>query len=175
MEPLPADVEDQVRRNAFDALLTRISSAPILLFHPDHANYPDHANTRSVLENYVTHQREPAYCNHSTHVDSRRPIEEFPPDPDAHTLAPYATLICTKQQIVREFFAAIRREDDESVALLIQNNLVTANTTNRYGLTPLLAAIVANVIRIVKQLLDLGADPNKFGVISGKVNSSFST
>ena len=166
MEPLPAYVEDQVPQNAFAALLTRISSEPILLLNPD-------PNAHSILENYVTRQRAPAYCSHSMHVDSRRPIEEYPADPDAHTFAPDTTLICIKQQIVRELFAAIRREDDESVALLIENNLVTANTTNMYGVTPLLAAIVANVMRIVKQLLDLGADPNKFGVASGKVSSNF--
>ena len=157
MEYLPAFVEDQAPQNAFDALLTRIIFSPVILRLPD---------ARMILESYVEGQRAPAYhLDDVTSAPSPRPIEEYPPDPDLSMLVPDPTLICIKQRIVEEFFIAIRKEDDESVGLLIQNNLVTANTTNQGGLTPLLAAIVANVMPIIKQLLVLGADPNAFGVI----------
>ena len=158
MEYLPAFVEDQAPQNAFVALLTRIIFSPVILRLP---------GARMILESYVVEgQREPAYhLDDATSVLPPRPIEEYPPDPDLSMLVPDPTLICIKQRIVEEFFIAIRKEDDESVGLLIHNNLVTANTTNQGGLTPLLAAIVANVMPIIKQLLVLGADPNAFGVI----------
>ncbi len=158
MERLPAYVEDQVPQNAFDALLTRIISSPAILRLPD---------ARIILETYVEGQRAPPYHLYdAASFPSPRPIEEYPADPDLSMLVPDPTLICIKQRIVEELFRAIWREDDESVALLIQNNLVTANTTHKGGLTPLLAAVLANVMPIVKQLLVLGADPNKFGVMT---------
>lgn len=70
-----------------------------------------------------------------------------------------------KQHIILEFFNSISREDTESITLLIQHNLVTANTTNKIGCTPLLAAIASQNggnLALVITLLDLGADPNAF-------------
>jgi ankyrin repeat protein len=64
-----------------------------------------------------------------------------------------------------ELFYAITRQDSEAIALLIQNNLVTANTTSGAGRTPLLEAISTKNIPTVKELLDFGADPNAFGVV----------
>ena len=166
MEPLPGYVEDQLPQNAFDALLTRIASPATTLRHP---------NARVILESFVEGQRAPAYhLDDTTNVQAPSPIEEYPSDPEPSSLEPDPVLIHIKKRIVEEFFEAIRREEDEFVALFIQNNLVTANTTNKGGLTPLLAAIVANVMPIVKQLLVLGADPNKFGVMVSVTPKSFS-
>lgn len=168
MEPLPAYVEDQVPQNAFDALLTRISL-------PIDVTLPRHPNARVVLESYVESQKAPAYnVDDAANVQSPSPISEYPADPDSiNVVAPDPILLRVKQRIVEEFFRAIEREEDESVALLIQNNLVTANTTNRAGGTPLLAAISANVMPIVKQLLDLGADPNAFGQVVSILSNPF--
>ena len=158
MGPPPACVENQLPQNAFDALLTRITSPATTLRYP---------NARVILESYVEGQRaQDHHLDDATNIQSPIPIEEYPSDnPYSSSLAPDPALVHIKQRIVEEFFIAIRKEDDESVGLLIQNNLVTANTTNQGGLTPLLPAIVANVMPIIKQLLVLGADPNAFGVI----------
>jgi hypothetical protein len=61
-----------------------------------------------------------------------------------------------KQQIVKELFNAIEREDAEAIALLIQWNLVTANTTSEFDQTPLVEAVSTKNIAIVKVVLDLG-------------------
>jgi ankyrin repeat protein len=74
-------------------------------------------------------------------------------------------LTLVKQQIVNELFNAISREDAQDIALLITHNLVTANTTSKTGQTPLLAAVSTKNIAIVREVLDLGADCNKFGVV----------
>lgn len=167
MEPPPACVENQLPLNAFDALSTRITSPATI------ARYP---NARIVLESYVEGQRAQAHhLDNSTNIQPPIPNEEYPSDdPYSSSLAPDPTLVHIKQRIVAEFFKSIGRGEDIFVALFVQNNLVTANTTNKYGLTPLLAAIASNVMPIVKQLLALGADPNTFGVIVSAPSKAFS-
>ena len=151
-EPLPLYVQDQVPQSSFDALLTRIA-APISTMHPD---------ARTILESFVESQKAPAYDGPEK-SKSREPIDHYPLV-EAGSIPDELTRV--KQQIVRELFNAITREDAEAIALLIQLNLVTANTTGVNGQTPLLAAISTKNIAIVKGLLDLGADCNNFGVVS---------
>jgi ankyrin repeat protein len=93
----------------------------------------------------------------SQKAEPPKPIEEFP-------IMGVDLLTRVKQHIVVELFQAIRREDSETVALLIQNNLVTANTSES-GRTPLLEAISTKVVHLVKELLEFGADPNAFGIV----------
>jgi hypothetical protein len=71
------------------------------------------------------------------------------------------------QDIVRMLFDAIKTKKDEVVAVLIETGIVTAETTNQDGRTPLLAAIEAGNIRTVQQLMDFDADVNALGIVKG--------
>ncbi|KIM48653.1 hypothetical protein M413DRAFT_437838 [Hebeloma cylindrosporum] len=143
-EPLPGYVQDQLPQSTFDAVVTRIATASREL------------DAREILESFIESQKAPAYEG-SQKPEAPKPIEEYPRGTDP--------LTGVKQQIVAELFLAITREDSETIAVLIQNNLVTANTKDRTGRTPLLAAISTTFIHLVKELLDFGADPNAFGVV----------
>ena len=132
-------------------LLTRIT-VPISTTHPD---------AHTILQSFVEGQKAPAY-NGPEKSKSCEPIDHYPLV-EAGSITD--DLTCVKQQIVKELFNAIRRQDAEAIALLIQHNLVTANTTSESGQTPLLEAISTKNITIVKEVLDLGADCNKFGVV----------
>lgn len=70
-----------------------------------------------------------------------------------------------KQQIIREYFLGIKQEKPEVIDLFISRELVTANTVDEDGQTPLLAAVAMKNIKIVQQLLDHGAEPDAFGVV----------
>lgn len=144
IEVIPSYDPNQLPQSPFDAVLTRI------------ANSTRDPDARVTLESFVESQKAPAY-DESQKAEAPKPIEEYPmgTEPLTHV----------KQQIVVELFRAIEREDSETVALLIQNNLVTANTRREAGRTPLLEAISTKIIHLVKELLDFGADPNAFGVV----------
>ena len=144
IEPLPDYIQDQVPQSTFDAVVTRIAIA---------TREPD---ARVILESFIESQKAPAYEG-SQKAEAPKPIEEYPEGTEPLTRV--------KQQIVIELFLAIRREDSETIAVLIQNNLVTANTKSETGGTPLLEAISTKIIHLVKELLDFGADPNAFGVV----------
>ena len=147
-EPLPLYVQDQVPQDPFDALLIRIA-APISSIHPN------------ALKILVAEYQAPAYSELEK-SKSREPIDDYPLV-DGRSTPDESTRL--KQQIVKELFNSISREDTEAVALLIQHNLVTANTTSERGQTPLLEAISMGSIRMVKEVLRLGADCNKFGEV----------
>jgi hypothetical protein len=155
-EPLPLYVQDRVPQSSFDALLTRIV-APISTAHPD---------VRTILESFVESQKAPAY-NGPEKSTTREPINHYPLVTGFNT----DELTRLKQQIVQELFNSIWREDVEAIALLIQHNLVTANTTSESGQTPLLAAVSTKNIAIVKAVLDLGANCNEFGVVVSDICS----
>ena len=70
-----------------------------------------------------------------------------------------------KQNIIREYFLGIKQEKPDVIDLFISRGLVTANTVDEDGQTPLLAAVATKNIKIVQQLLDLGAEPDAFGVV----------
>jgi hypothetical protein len=144
IEPLPAYVQNQLPQSPFDAVLTRIALST------------RDPNARVILESFVESQKAPAYTGSQT-AESPKPIEEYPMGTEP--------LIRVKQQIVVELFRAIRNEESETIAILIQNNLVTANTRSEAGKTPLLEAISTKILSLVKILLDFGADPNAFGVV----------
>ncbi|KAF2651399.1 ankyrin [Lophiostoma macrostomum CBS 122681] len=71
------------------------------------------------------------------------------------------------QDIVRMFFDALTTKKDEIVAVMIESGIVTTETTNQYGRTPLLAAIEAGNIRTVQQLMDFDANVNALGIMRG--------
>ena len=150
-EPLPLYDQDQVPQNSFEMLLTRIA-VPITNIYSD---------PRRILERFVDSRRPPTY-NGPENPHPREPIDQYPlPEPGTTT----GELMRVKQQIVKELFNSIQKEDEEAIALLIQHNLVTANTTSETGQTPLLEAISTKNLTIVKAFLDFGADANKFGVV----------
>ncbi|KAF2715249.1 hypothetical protein K504DRAFT_457419 [Pleomassaria siparia CBS 279.74] len=74
----------------------------------------------------------------------------------------------TQREIVVDYFTAIISKQDEVVAALIESGVVTTETTNFDGRTPLVAAIEAGNIRMVQRLLDLGADVNMFAVVDDR-------
>jgi len=152
IEPLPVYVQNQVPQSPFDAALTRIA---ISMRIPD---------ARVILESFIESQKAPAYNRSHTATEPPKPIEEYPIGTEPLTRV--------KQQIVVELFRAIRKEESETIALLIQNNLVTANTRSEAGRTPLLEAISTKIIHLVKELLDFGADPNAFGVVVRSFSST---
>lgn len=146
-EPLPLYVQDQLPQDPFDALLTRIAA-------PISSTYP---NAHKIL---VAECQAPAYSGPEK-SKSREPIDHYPLLNEG--ISDESTRV--KQQIVKKLFNSIWREDTEAVALLIQHNLVTANTTSESGQTPLLEAVSTKSIHMVKEVLRLGADCNKFGVV----------
>ena len=151
MEPLPLYDRDQVPQSSFDMLLTRIVVAVSGV----------HSDPRAILESFVDSRRPPAY-NGPEMRHPREPIDQYPlPGPGIVA----GDLMRVKQQIVKEFFNAIQREDEEAIALLIQHNLVSVNTTSEIGQIPLLEAVLTKNITMVKAFLDFGADANKFGVV----------
>lgn len=146
IEAIPSYVPNQLPQSPLDAVLTRIATSTRI------------SDARVILESFVESQKAPAYDeSESQKVEAPKPIEQYPFGVDP--------IIRVKQEIVEELFRAIRREDSETVSLLIQHNLVTANTTSKDDRTPLLEAISTKIIHLVKELLDFGADPNAFGVI----------
>ncbi|KAF2248968.1 ankyrin [Trematosphaeria pertusa] len=72
-----------------------------------------------------------------------------------------------RQQVVSTYFNAIKSKNDEFVAMLIESGLVTTETTDKNGRTPLLAAVEAGNVRTVQQLMDFDAHVNAFGVTAG--------
>lgn len=90
------------------------------------------------------------------------PITEYPqPEPGCF----FTTQ--SRQCIVITYFIAIQTKKDELVAALIENGLVTTETTDAEGRTPLLAAIEVGNIRTVQQLMDFDANVNAYGMTTG--------
>lgn len=72
------------------------------------------------------------------------------------------TLSANKDVLMSQFVSAIHEGEDQVVAVLIQSNLVSPNTSLQGG-TPLLKAVATRNIKMVERLLSLGADRNAFG------------
>lgn len=66
-------------------------------------------------------------------------------------------------RIVFTYFNAIRTKKDEVVAMLIDRGLVTADTLDGFGVTPLLTAVAHGDVRMVQELVDFGAQIDRFG------------
>lgn len=91
------------------------------------------------------------------------PITAYPLSHDHRYNLPVNRTHNLRQDIVRSFNATTTKKD-EAVALMIEHNLMTANTTDATGQTPLLAAVSVGNVRMVQELADLGADVNDYGV-----------
>ena len=68
-------------------------------------------------------------------------------------------------QALDTYFSAIKTKKDDVVALFIENGILTANTTSRDGVTPLLAAVEAGNVRMVRKLIEFDADVNTYGCV----------
>lgn len=66
-----------------------------------------------------------------------------------------------RSSLIRNFAMTIEAGQEDVMALLIENNLMTANT-RFYGLSPLCLAVLQKNVRMVQQLIELGAEPNDF-------------
>lgn len=72
------------------------------------------------------------------------------PDPEAE-----------RRNIIESYFSCIRTSNSELISAFIDGGIVTPNTKSDTGETPLVAAVRANHVRIVQQLVDYGADVNE--------------
>ncbi|KAF3922045.1 hypothetical protein ABW20_dc0107190 [Dactylellina cionopaga] len=60
--------------------------------------------------------------------------------------------------VVQTFFDCIKNENSELISALIDGGFVKVNTKDQDGVTPLVAAVRANHVRTVQQLVDYGAN-----------------
>ncbi|KAF2682200.1 ankyrin [Lentithecium fluviatile CBS 122367] len=154
-------------------LYDNTDAGPSVSYHHTHdidptlPSYTEHATTlRDRVQHLVAETRNDEeglpitkYPDSSPGSDSLYGI--LPERHDGH--APYRRC----QLIVKMYFDAITSKKDEVVALLIESGLVTTETTNEAGRTPLLAAVEAGNVRTVQQLMDYDAKVNAFGVTAG--------
>jgi hypothetical protein len=148
MEPLPLYVEQESELTDLQALVAALSTSSIL--------YPlDRDIVNAFVESQAQVEAGPKKAG------APEPIMEYPV---AQIRQPHDELLRVRQAIVTGLFDAISKGQYEAIALFINNNLVTANTTNERGKTPLLAAVATKNLQIVQELLDFGADPDGFGI-----------
>ncbi|KAK6520978.1 hypothetical protein TWF506_001214 [Arthrobotrys conoides] len=86
----------------------------------------------------------------------REDAEEANPQGSASTSGPIP-----HANIVETFFDAIANENSELISAFIEGGFVKVDTKSSHGVTPLVAAVRANHVRIVQQLVDYGADVNE--------------
>ncbi|KAI8631108.1 hypothetical protein F5Y19DRAFT_482985 [Xylariaceae sp. FL1651] len=95
-------------------------------------------------------------CLNGGHASLKTPENAIRPEYDA--------FLSGQPNIVVAYFAAIKAGSHDVVGGLVEAGLVTTETTHDDGRTPLLAAIEAGRLETVRLLLELGADPNAYGV-----------
>jgi Ankyrin repeat len=149
MEPLPLYVEEETA-------LSRLQALVAALPHPSSHLHPlDPDTVNAFIESQTMVQ---------PGTKSTGPPEPIMEYPGSAFQQPINEVMRIRQAIVTGFFDAISKGQGETIELFINRNLVTANTTNEWKKTPLLAAVAAKNVRIVQELLDFGADVNAFGV-----------
>ncbi|KAK6539097.1 hypothetical protein TWF694_010636 [Orbilia ellipsospora] len=62
-----------------------------------------------------------------------------------------------RPDLIKTFFDCIKNENSELISAFLDGGLVKVNTKNNDGVTPLVAAVRANHVRVVQQLVDYGA------------------
>ncbi|OAX82450.1 hypothetical protein ACJ72_03200 [Emergomyces africanus] len=66
--------------------------------------------------------------------------------------------------ITRLLFSSISTGNNETISWLISQNLITPNTLDTNGKSPLLAAVESRSMRTIQELVDLGADPDAYAI-----------
>ena len=143
--PLPAYIKHEGGQSSISILLSFWSADPV-----GRSMYP---NLSSIV---VVEERSRLTS------EGILPIRFSPPRDHSSQQERIAT-IGYQRFIVSSFYDAITRKLDDVTISFIDNGLVTANTTSRDGGTPLVAAVAAESVRIVQELIRLGADCNAFG------------
>jgi hypothetical protein len=150
MEPLPVYIEEETPLTDLQALIGSLK-------HPRTRSSPlDRDTVNAFIESQTMIQ--PGMKA----TGPPEPIMEYPGGRLYES--PANEVMRIQQAIVIGLFDAISKGQEKAIAMLINNNLVTANTTNALKKTPLLAAIATKNVRVVEELLDFGAEVNAFGV-----------
>ena len=144
IEPLPAYVAEQDGQGSVQALLSG------LLQSTDDGPGLDPTVVKELLE--AEHQRR------SDKKQIGRFASYYGHDSDTDELAYLA------DAINRALFDAIAKGQSEYIALLLDNKLIDPNTIDRNGKSPLLAAVEAQRVRIVQELVDFGAETDEYAV-----------
>ncbi|PGH06687.1 hypothetical protein AJ79_06471 [Helicocarpus griseus UAMH5409] len=66
--------------------------------------------------------------------------------------------------IIRLLFRSIAASKSETISWLLSQNLVTPNTINLDGMSPLLAAVKVRSTRMIQTLIDFGAEPDVYAI-----------
>jgi hypothetical protein len=144
IEPLPAYVAEEDGQGSVQALLSG------LLQSTDDGPGLDPTVVKELLE--AEHQRR------SDKKQIGRFSSYYGHDSDTDELAYLA------DAINRALFDAIAKGQSEYIALLLDNKLIDPNTIDRNGKSPLLAAVEAQRVRIVQELVDFGAETDEYAV-----------
>lgn len=100
------------------------------------------------------------------------PILSYPP-PSNDFLFEHSKDLDKRRRIVNAYFRAIESGNVELVASFWGFNLVTIETTDAGGKTPLLAAVEAGLTHMVRYLLDVGASIDNYGITATLVVGRF--
>ena len=92
--------------------------------------------------------------------DLKLPLLHFPETPrDGAGWAAFQA----ESDIITAFHKAVRTQNTEAVCTMIQQGLVSPDVTNASGATPLIAAVEAGNATMVRTLLGLGAELERYG------------
>ncbi|KAF2271306.1 ankyrin [Westerdykella ornata] len=93
-------------------------------------------------------------------ADLPLPLLTYPPsNPDSSSTNREINL---QQEIITSFFLALSNKNIPLTSAFLSSGLVSAESTDNHGCTPLLAAISTENVAVVKLLLDAGANVNRF-------------
>lgn len=86
------------------------------------------------------------------------PITKYP------VIADESPTSTRRAQVVKLYYEAITKADMQLLTAILERGLVTPETINEAGRTPLLAAVEAEKATSVRFLIDSGADTNAYGI-----------
>ncbi|KAK1829901.1 ankyrin repeat domain-containing protein 50 [Podospora conica] len=102
------------------------------------------------------------------------PITHWPPTPTSTPLNPYTSptdhsdIPHLQRTLITTLHTAITTSNTDVPPLLITSGLLSPDVPDATGATPLIAAVAAGSGPSLCALLNLGADPNRFGVHAGR-------